>query len=46
MSDSVPIAVLGEDEAAKRLRDYDILPTQQRLMIARVLFEGRHHYSA
>ena len=46
MSDSVPIAVLGEDEAAKRLRDYDILPTQQRVQIARVLLTGDQHLSA
>jgi len=46
MSDSVPIAVLGEDEAARRLRDYDILPTQQRVQIARVLLTGDQHLSA
>jgi Fur family iron response transcriptional regulator len=46
MSDSVPIAVLGEDEAANRLRDYDILPTQQRVQIARVLLTGDQHLSA
>ena len=46
MSDSVPIAVLGEDEAATRLRDYDILPTQQRVQIARVLLTGDQHLSA
>jgi Fur family iron response transcriptional regulator len=46
MSDSVPFAVLGDDEAAKRLREYDILPTQQRVQIARVLLTGDQHLSA
>lgn len=46
MSDSVSLAVLGEDEAARRLRDYDILPTQQRVQIARVLLTGDQHLSA
>ncbi|MEN8206688.1 MAG: transcriptional repressor [Pseudomonadota bacterium] len=33
-------------DVAGMLRDHDILPTQQRLMIARVLFSRRQHYSA
>jgi len=33
-------------DVAGLLRDHDILPTQQRLMIARVLFARRQHYSA
>ena len=33
-------------DVAGMLRDHGILPTQQRLMIARVLFSRRHHYSA
>ena len=35
----------GQD-VARMLRDHGILPTQQRLMIARVLFEHHQHYSA
>ncbi|MFQ5642403.1 MAG: Fur family transcriptional regulator [Thiogranum sp.] len=46
MSDLLPQAVLGEDEAAGRLREYDILPTQQRVQIARVLLTGDQHVSA
>ena len=33
-------------DVAGMLRNHDILPTQQRLMIARVLFSRRQHYSA
>lgn len=33
-------------DVARLLRDHGILPTQQRLMIARVLFERHQHYSA
>jgi Fur family iron response transcriptional regulator len=33
-------------DVAGMLRDHGILPTQQRLMIARVLFSRRQHYSA
>ena len=33
-------------DVAGLLRDHGILPTQQRLMIARVLFSRRQHYSA
>ena len=38
--------VLGEEEAARRLRDYDILPTQQRLQIAQLLLVRDQHLSA
>jgi Fur family iron response transcriptional regulator len=33
-------------DVAALLREHGVLPTQQRLMIARVLFSRRHHYSA
>jgi len=46
MSDKAALAVLGEDEASRRLRDYGILPTQQRVQIARVLLTGDQHVSA
>jgi len=46
MSDLVPPAILDEAEAATRLRDYNILPTQQRVQIARVLLTGDQHLSA
>ncbi len=46
MSDSVAPAALDEVEAADRLRDYGILPTQQRVQIARVLLTGDQHLSA
>lgn len=36
----------SKQDIARLLRDHDILPTQQRLMIARVLFECQQHYSA
>ena len=36
----------SKPDVARLLRDHDILPTQQRLMIARVLFERQQHYSA
>ena len=36
----------SKQDVARLLRDHGILPTQQRLMIARVLFDRRHHYSA
>ncbi|MGD8616192.1 MAG: Fur family transcriptional regulator [Gammaproteobacteria bacterium] len=39
-------AILSEQEAAERLQEYDILPTQQRLQIARVLFTKDQHLSA
>ena len=38
--------VLGEEEAARRLREYDILPTQQRLQIAQLLLVRDQHLSA
>ena len=46
MSDSVAPAILDEDQAANRLRDYGILPTRQRVQIARVLLTGDQHLSA
>ena len=46
MSDSATIDTLAEAEAAARLRDYDILPTQQRLQIAQVLLARDQHLSA
>ncbi len=46
MSDSVPFTVLAAEQAARRLRDYDILPTRQRVQIARVLLTGDQHVSA
>lgn len=33
-------------DVAALLREHGVLPTQQRLMIARVLFSRRQHYSA
>jgi Fur family iron response transcriptional regulator len=36
----------GNQDIAGMLRDHGILPTQQRLMIARVLFGRLRHYSA
>jgi len=33
-------------DVATLLREHGVLPTQQRLMIARVLFSRRQHYSA
>jgi Fur family iron response transcriptional regulator len=38
--------MLSESEAAERLRAHDIMPTQQRLQIARVLFTRDQHLSA
>ena len=38
--------MLSEDEAAERLREYNILPTQQRLRIARALLIRDQHLSA
>ena len=46
MSRSTPIALLGEEEAARRLQDHEILPTQQRVRIARVLLARDQHLSA
>jgi Fur family iron response transcriptional regulator len=36
----------GKQDVARRLREHGVLPTQQRLMIARVLFQHHQHYSA
>ena len=36
----------SKQDVARLLREHGILPTQQRLMIARVLFERQQHYSA
>ena len=38
--------MLGEDEVSRRLQDYDILPTQQRVQIARLLLVRDQHLSA
>lgn len=38
--------MLSEEDAAERLREYDILPTQQRLRIARALLTRDQHLSA
>lgn len=46
MSQPTVMPVLGEEEAARRLRDYDILPTQQRLQIAQLLLVRDQHLSA
>lgn len=45
MSD-LSIRLLGVEEASRRLQDYDILPTQQRLQIAQVLLTRDQHLSA
>jgi len=46
MSNPTVMPVLGEEEAARRLREYDILPTQQRLQIAQLLLVRDQHLSA
>jgi Fur family iron response transcriptional regulator len=46
MNEPVPPPILSETEAAERLQAHDILPTQQRLQIARVLLTGDQHLSA
>jgi len=46
MSQSSGIPILGEEQAAQRLRDSDILPTQQRLQIAQLLLVRDQHLSA
>jgi len=46
MNNTVSPSLLDEDEASRRLRDYDILPTQQRLQIAQVLLTCDQHLSA
>ena len=46
MVDSARISILDEQQAAQRLQEHDILPTQQRVQIARVLLTGDQHLSA
>jgi Fur family iron response transcriptional regulator len=46
MSQTVSVAILTEEQAAEQLRKYDILPTQQRLQIARLLLTHDQHVSA
>jgi Fur family iron response transcriptional regulator len=46
MNDPVSPRILSEEEATARLQEYDILPTQQRLQIARILLTGDQHLSA
>jgi len=38
--------ITNKPDVAGMLREHGVLPTQQRLMIARVLFSRRQHYSA
>lgn len=40
------MVVTTETDLAGILREHGILPTQQRMMIARVMFEQHAHYSA
>ena len=46
MDFETPIHLLSEEQAVERLQAYDILPTQQRLQIARVLLTHDQHVSA
>jgi Fur family iron response transcriptional regulator len=46
MQERADIEILDEQIAAARLRDFDILPTLQRLQIARVLLTRDQHLSA
>ena len=46
MENQVDSQAGSKPDVARMLRDHGILPTQQRLMIARVLFERHQHYSA
>jgi len=46
MSDSVTLSTRDDDKVARRLRDYDIFPTRQRVQIARVLLTGNQHLCA
>ena len=46
MENQTDTRVTQNPDVAGLLRDHGILPTQQRLMIARVLFARRQHYSA
>ncbi len=46
MNQITSIPALSEEQVAERLRQYDILPTQQRLQIAQVLLTRDQHVSA
>ncbi|MDT8386400.1 MAG: Fur family transcriptional regulator [Thiogranum sp.] len=46
MTDKQTTPILDEEQAEARLREYGILPTHQRLQIARLLFSGDQHLSA
>ena len=46
MENQIDSQASSRQDVARMLRDHGILPTQQRLMIARVLFERHQHYSA
>ena len=46
MNQITSIPILSDEQTAERLRQYDILPTQQRLQIAQVLFARDQHVSA
>jgi Fur family iron response transcriptional regulator len=46
MSHPTVIPMLGEEEAARRLQEYDVLPTQQRLQIAQLILVCNQHLSA
>jgi Fur family iron response transcriptional regulator len=46
MENQTDSQINSKQDVARLLREHGILPTQQRLMIARVLFESRQHYSA
>jgi len=46
MDKNTDIQTGNRPDVAGMLREHGILPTQQRLLIARVLFERHQHYSA
>lgn len=46
MSEMITVPLLSEEQATDRLREYGILPTQQRLQIAQVLLTRDQHVSA
>ena len=46
MSSHTAMPMLGEDEFSRLLQDYDFLPTQQRVQIARLLLVLDQHLSA
>ena len=46
MENQIDSHMSSKQDIARLLRDHGILPTQQRLMIARVLFGCQQHYSA